>query len=52
MKNISLWSISQNTENMGFIISTKHNQNSMVYEGKQYINVTSDQRMIWLYKLE
>ena len=44
--------ISQNTENMGFIISTKHNQNSMVYEGKQYINVTSDQRMIWLYKLE
>jgi uncharacterized membrane protein len=34
------------------IVSTKRNQNSIVYEGKQYINVTSNQRMIWLYKSE
>ena len=44
--------IPQNTQNMGYIVSTKRNQNSIVYEGKQYINVTSSQRMIWLYKSE
>jgi hypothetical protein len=44
--------IPQNIQNMGYIVSTKRNQNSIVYEGKQYINVTSNQRMIWLYKSE
>jgi energy-coupling factor transporter transmembrane protein EcfT len=44
--------IPQNNQNMGYIVSTKRNQNSFVYEGKQYINVTSSQRMIWLYKSE